>query len=298
MGARILDGRQVAQSRRDRLEKDIANYKSMTGTVPGLATVLVGDDPASEVYVGNKRKASTQAGIRDFHRRLPAGASQAEVKAVLADLAAESDVSGILLQLPLPAGLDPTPLLEVIPAEKDVDGLTAASVALLTQGLPGLRPCTPSGVIALLDATGVEMEGKQAVVVGRSELVGRPLAQLLLQRHATVTIAHSRTTDLPGITCGADILVVAAGVPGLIGAEHVKKDAIVIDVGIHRTRGGLVGDVKFDEVEEIASWITPVPGGVGPMTITMLLENTFTAHKMQKEATVGIAASPMVSHHE
>lgn len=250
--------------------------------VPGLATILVGEDPASAVYVANKRRAVREAGMRDFHRSLPAEATQQEVAAVIDELAADPAVSGILLQLPLPKGLDPAALIERIPVGKDVDGLTTLSAGLLARGAPGLRPCTPSGVIELLDAADVPLRGAHAVVVGRSELVGRPMAQLLLQRDATVTVAHSKTADLAAVTRTADILVVAAGVPGLIGAEHVRPGAVVIDVGIHRTPAGLVGDVRADEVDGVAGRITPVPGGVGPMTIAMLLVNTLRAGLEQR----------------
>jgi methylenetetrahydrofolate dehydrogenase (NADP+)/methenyltetrahydrofolate cyclohydrolase len=244
---------------------------------PGLATILVGDDPASAVYVASKRRAVTQAGMRDLHQSLPGDARQDQVAAVIDELAADPAVAGILLQLPLPAGLDSSPLIDRIPAGKDVDGLTTASAGLLARGEPGLRPCTPSGVIELLDAAGVPIAGSHAVVVGRSALVGKPMAQLLLQRHATVTVAHSRTRDLAAVTRTADILIAAAGVPGLIGAEYVKAGAAVIDVGIHRTPDGLVGDVRAAEVDGIAKWLTPVPGGVGPMTIAMLMYNTLKA---------------------
>lgn len=281
----ILDGKRIADARRHHLSQHIAQYAANTGTTPGLATILVGKDPASEVYVRNKREASRRAGIRDIHRHLPGDVSQNEVAAVLGDLATDNAVSGILLQLPLPAGLDASSLLELIPSHKDVDGLTTQSAGLLARALPGLRPCTPSGIVAMLDDVGIELSGKHAVVVGRSELVGRPVSHLLLQRDATVTIAHSRTSNLSTITREADILVAAAGVPGLIQVGHVKKDAVVVDVGIHRTENGLTGDVAYDEVAQRAAWITPVPGGVGPMTIVMLLENTFKAHKIQMEST-------------
>jgi methylenetetrahydrofolate dehydrogenase (NADP+) / methenyltetrahydrofolate cyclohydrolase len=239
--------------------------------------VLVGDDPASELYVANKRRLAARAGIADLHRRLPATASEADVAAVLDELAADDAVSGVLLQLPLPAGLPAAALVDRIPPEKDVDGLTTVSAGLLARGEPGLRPCTPSGVIRLLDAGGVAFAGARAVVVGRSELVGRPMAQLLLERDATVTIAHSRSKDLARLTREADVLVVAAGVPHLVGAAHVRPGAAVVDVGIHRTPDGLIGDVRAAEVAEVAGALTPVPGGVGPMTIAVLLANTLEA---------------------
>jgi methylenetetrahydrofolate dehydrogenase (NADP+)/methenyltetrahydrofolate cyclohydrolase len=275
--ATVIDGRHIAQEVRERTGRRAADLTARLGARPGLATVLVGDDPASGVYVANKRKAAVAAGIEDFHHHLAADASEAEVAAVLDELAGDDRVSGILLQLPLPAHLDTTRLIERIPPGKDVDGLTTLGQGLLAQGRPGLRPCTPSGVIELLDSAGVEIAGSHAVVVGRSILVGKPMAQLLLGRDATVTVAHSRTRDLAAITGQADILVAAAGVPRIVTAKHVKPGAAVIDVGIHRTDAGLVGDVAHDDVASVAGWITPVPGGVGPMTIAMLLSNTVTA---------------------
>ena len=274
----IIDGKAVARAVRDRVAARVAElYPSPRDAVPGLATLLVGDDPASAVYVASKRRAVVEAGMRDLHRALRAEATQEEVAAVIDEVAADPAVSGILLQLPLPKGLDSAALIDRIPPEKDVDGLTTISAGLLVRGERGLRPCTPSGVIELLDAAGIPIDGAHAVVVGRSDLVGKPMAQLLLQRDATVTIAHSRTRDLSTITRTADILVAAAGVPGLVGAEHVKPGAAVIDVGIHRTETGLVGDVGTGQLDGVAGWITPVPGGVGPMTIAMLMENTLKA---------------------
>jgi methylenetetrahydrofolate dehydrogenase (NADP+)/methenyltetrahydrofolate cyclohydrolase len=273
MSANIIDGAAVAKRVRAEVARDVSAFDRP----PGLATLLVGDDPASAVYVRNKRRACTQAGLRDLHRHLPAGVRQAELTAVIEELAADPGVTGILLQLPLPPHLDAGALIAGIPPHKDVDGLTEASAGRLAQGRPGLRPCTPSGVMALLDDQGTELAGVEAAVVGRSDLVGKPQAQLLLERHATVTVCHSRTRDLAGTCRRADVLVVAAGVPGLIGADAVKPGATVIDVGIHRVGSGLRGDVDFRAAREIAGAITPVPGGVGPMTIAMLLRNTVTA---------------------
>lgn len=277
MSARMIDGTAVAAKVREEVSARVRDYCARTGRVPGLATVLVGEDPASGVYVARKRRLATEVGIADLHRQLPAGAAAADIAAVLDELAHDEAVSGTLLQLPLPNRMVSAPLVERIPTWQDVDGLTTLSAGLLARGEPGLRPCTPSGVMRLLRETGVELEGCEVVVVGRSELVGRPMAQLLLEAHATVTTAHSRTQDLARVTRRADVLVVAAGVPGLIGAEHVAPGATVIDVGIHRTKGGLVGDVRSAEVIEVASALTPVPGGVGPMTIAMLLSNTIDA---------------------
>jgi methylenetetrahydrofolate dehydrogenase (NADP+) / methenyltetrahydrofolate cyclohydrolase len=273
INTQLIDGKAIARRVRDQVAEDVA----ASGLRPGLATILVGDDPASAVYVSSKRKAVREAGMVDLHRSLPADVTQAQVAAVIDELAADPACSGILLQLPLPPHLDPNPLIDRIPAGKDVDGLTTRSAGLLARGEQGLRPCTPSGVMELLDAEGVKLRGAHAVVVGRSALVGHPMSEMLQQRDATVTIAHKPTLDLPSVTRVADILVVATGVQGLIGAEHVKPGATVIDVGIHRTEHGLVGDVRTAELMGIAERITPVPGGVGPMTIAMLMVNTLRA---------------------
>jgi methylenetetrahydrofolate dehydrogenase (NADP+) / methenyltetrahydrofolate cyclohydrolase len=277
MTAAVMDGRRAAAAVRAQTASRAAAFLERAGYQPGLATVLVGDDPASRVYVANKRKSAAAVGIADFHRHLDAGAGSARIASVLEDLAEDPRVAGILLQLPLPAGIDPGGLIDLIPAEKDVDGLTTASQGLLARGRPGLRPCTPSGVIELLRAAQVPLAGTEAVVVGRSELVGRPMAQLLLREDATVTVAHSRTRCLADVTRRADVLVVAAGIPGLIGPEHVKAGAAVVDVGIHRVESGLVGDVRSADVGQVAAHLSPVPGGVGPLTIAMLLANTVTA---------------------
>ncbi len=281
MAARIIDGRAIAAQVRARVADEVSAEVERTGRTPGLATILVGDDPASAIYVANKRKACHEAGIADYHRHLPADSSQAEVAGVIEDGNADPAVNGILLQLPLPPGLDAAALTGLISPDKDVDGLTPISAGRLTQGTPGLRPCTPLGVIELLDSERVELEGAEAVVVGRSDLVGKPLAALLLARNATVTICHSRTRDLAAVCSRADVLVAAVGRPRLLGAEHVKPGATVIDVGMNRTESGLCGDVDFDAVLEQAWAITPVPGGVGPMTIAMLLSNTLAAARMQ-----------------
>lgn len=282
MTAQVIDGKAIAARLRARLADEIREFTAETGTVPGLATVLVGNDPASEVYVGSKRRQAAAAGIADHHVHLDGDVSDDEIAETIRRLADDDAVSGILLQLPLPGGRDAAPLIDLIPAAKDVDGLTTLSAGLLARGKPGLRPCTPSGVIELLDASGIGIAGARAVVIGRSELVGAPLAQLLIQRDATVSVAHSRTVDLPGLTRSADILVAAAGRPGLVTAEHVRPGAAVIDVGIHRTPDGLRGDVDYAGVAEVAGWITPVPGGVGPMTIAMLLRNTLLAARLQR----------------
>jgi methylenetetrahydrofolate dehydrogenase (NADP+)/methenyltetrahydrofolate cyclohydrolase len=280
--ARVVDGTAVARQVREEVGRGVEKLVAEGGTAPGLATVLIGDDPASEVYVRNKRRLCVEAGMQDLHRHLPGDVDQASAAALVDELAADPQVSGILLQLPTPRHLDSDALIARIPAEKDVDGLTTSNAGLLAQGRPGLRPCTPAGVMTLLDEYDVPLAGAEAVVVGRSVLVGRPMAQLLLGRNATVTVCHSRTRDLPGVCRRADVLVVAAGMRGLVGRDAVKPGAIVIDVGIHRGDDGLVGDVEFDAVAEVAGAITPVPGGVGPMTIAMLLSNTLVAARVQQ----------------
>jgi len=278
----VIDGKAHAQRVRDALAGEVARFTEQAGAPPGLATVLVGDDPASDVYVSNKQRACAAAGIAGFDHRLAPDAPADEVATLLRALDADPAVSGILLQLPLPEHLDARALTELIGPAKDVDGLTAASAGALAQGRPGLRPCTPTGVMELLDAHDVALEGAEAVVLGRSTLVGRPLALLLLERHATVTVCHSRTADLESVCARADVLVAAVGVPRLVGVGHVKPGATVIDVGINRGPDGLVGDVDFDAVAERAGLITPVPGGVGPMTIAMLLRNTLAAARAQQ----------------
>lgn len=248
-----------------------------------LATVLVGEDGPSQRYVRNKHAQAAKAGLRSRNEVLPAGAGQSAVEAIVGELAGDSAVHGILVQSPLPAGYDEEAILDVIPADKDVDGLTTASLGRLVRGLPGLVGCTPLGVMRLLEHYGVETIGRRAVVVGRSMLVGVPLALLLARKgvDATVTIAHSRTADLVDVCREADILVAAAGQPRMITADHVKPGATVIDVGISRTDAGIIGDVDFESVQAVASAITPMPGGTGPMTIACLLENTVSAARLQ-----------------
>jgi methylenetetrahydrofolate dehydrogenase (NADP+) / methenyltetrahydrofolate cyclohydrolase len=280
--ARSIDGMAVARRVREDVARGVEKLVAAGGVAPGLATVLVGDDPASEVYVRNKRRLSVEAGMQDLHRHLPGDVDQATAAALVDELAADPAVSGILLQLPTPKHLDADALIARIPAAKDVDGLTTANAGLLAQGRLGLRPCTPAGVMTLLEEYDVPLSGAEAVVVGRSVLVGKPMAQLLLAQNATVTICHSRTRDLAEVCRRADVLVVAAGIPGIVGADAVKPGATVIDVGIHRGENGLRGDVEFDEVVEVAGALTPVPGGVGPMTIAMLLANTLTAARAQQ----------------
>jgi methylenetetrahydrofolate dehydrogenase (NADP+)/methenyltetrahydrofolate cyclohydrolase len=269
----IIDGKQVAAEVRERVRAEVAEL----GFKPGLATVLVGDDPASQVYVRNKRAQTEEAGMESFHHDLPADVTQDEVADLLRALNDDPAVNGILLQLPVPPQVDQDEMLALIDPLKDVDGLTTVNAGLLVQGREGLVPCTPSGVMELLRVAGVELRGAEAVVVGRSILVGKPLAQLLLAEDATVTHCHSRTRDLAEVCRRADVLIAAVGVPHLVNGEMVKEGAVVIDVGINRTEHGLVGDVDFDSVKHKAAAITPVPGGVGPMTIAMLLANTVQA---------------------
>jgi methylenetetrahydrofolate dehydrogenase (NADP+)/methenyltetrahydrofolate cyclohydrolase len=281
MAAKLIDGKAVAQEVRAEIKRDVAAWVEEGHEPPGLATVLVGDDPASALYVGSKQKASAEVGIQGFDHRLPQDASHDEVEAILKDLAADPRVSGILLQLPTPPQVDGASLAAQIPPGKDVDGLTPISAGLLVQGRPGLRPCTPSGILELLRRHDVELQGAEAVVVGRSDLVGRPVSSLLLHANATVTICHSRTRDLAEVCRRADVLVAAVGQPGLVQGDWIKPGATVIDVGSPK------GDVDFDAAAERAGLITPVPGGVGPMTIAMLLRNTLLAAQAAGRQPVG-----------
>ncbi len=280
----IIDGKAVAADVRARVAEDVRAFVDEHGFQPGLATVLVGDDPASHVYVRNKRKASEDVGIASIHHELPADTSQEELADLLMSLNEDEAVSGILLQLPVPPQIDGDAMTSLIDPLKDVDGLTPLSAGRLFQGLEGLVPCTPAGVMELLRVAGAELRGADAVVIGRSKLVGKPVAALLLAANATVTQCHSKTRDLAAVCRRADVLVAAAGVPRIVKADMVREGAIVIDVGIHRTDDGLVGDVDFESVKDIAAAITPVPGGVGPMTIAMLLSNTVKAAHMQVAA--------------
>jgi methylenetetrahydrofolate dehydrogenase (NADP+)/methenyltetrahydrofolate cyclohydrolase len=277
MAARVIDGKAVAAAVKARVKVDVAAFEAEYGRTPALATVLVGEDPASQVYIGGKRKASGEVGIRSVHHGLDAATRQEELEELVAALNADDDVDGILVQLPLPDHLDPERVVGMIDPAKDVDGLTPVNAGLLAHGTPGLVSCTPAGVMELLAHEGVELEGLDAVVVGRSKLVGVPAARLLLLANATVTMCHSRTKDLDGVCAHADVLVAAVGVPRLLGAAAIKPGAVVIDVGINRLEEGLVGDVDYEPAAEVASAITPVPGGVGPMTIAMLLHNTLQA---------------------
>jgi methylenetetrahydrofolate dehydrogenase (NADP+)/methenyltetrahydrofolate cyclohydrolase len=275
MAARVIDGKAVAASLREQVAREVAEFAAEHGAPPGLATVLIGDDPASEIYVSSKRRVSGELGIQSFHHPLPASVTEAEVLELIDALNADDAVSGILCQLPVPDHLNGAVITNRIDPDKDVDGLTVANAGRLALGLPGLRPCTPAGVMVLLD--GVPLEGAEAVVIGRSNLFGKPMAQLLLGANATVTMCHSRTRDLPAVCRRADILIAAVGRDRMVKADWVKPGAVVIDVGMNRSADGLHGDVDFDAVQEVASAITPVPGGVGPMTIACLMQNTLLA---------------------
>jgi methylenetetrahydrofolate dehydrogenase (NADP+)/methenyltetrahydrofolate cyclohydrolase len=277
MTAAIIDGAAVSSRVREEVAAGVADLVARGGPVPGLATVLVGSDPASQVYVRNKNQATEKAGMRSFHHELPATTPQAELDELIGGLNDDPAVHGILVQSPLPAGLDEQRAFALVSPHKDVDGFHPWNVGQLALGRPGLRSCTPAGVMELLRDRGVELVGADAVVIGRSNIVGKPLSMMLLAEHCTVTVMHSRTRDLPAKARRADILVAAIGRPRFVTADMVKPGAVVIDVGINRTDDGLVGDVDFGPVSEVASAITPVPGGVGPMTIAMLLRNTLDA---------------------
>jgi len=280
MTATLIDGKASATALRAQLARDVASFTAEHGRPPGLATVLIGDDAGSQVYVAGKQRACAEVGIRGFDHRLAADTPRAAVVGLLDELNADPDVSGILCQLPVPAHLDGVELTNRIVADKDIDGLTVASAGRLALGLPGLRPCTPTGVLLLLAAHGVELTGAEAVVIGRSNLFGKPMGQMLLAANATVTTCHSRTADLAATSRRADVLIAAAGVPHLVKGDWVKSGAVVIDVGMNRLERGLTGDVDFAAASEVAGAITPVPGGVGPMTIASLLRNTLQAAEL------------------
>lgn len=280
MPAQIIDGKTLAQTIREGIAEEVRLLEKDTGVKPGLAAVLVGDDPASAVYVKNKRIACEKAGLYPQEHRLSASTTQEALLKLIQQLNVDPRIHGILVQLPLPQGIDSQAILQAVSPEKDVDGFHPVNVGRLVGGEPVFIPCTPKGVLQMIDSTGQDITGKRAVVIGRSNIVGKPVAMLLLHRHATVTICHSRTKDLPGVAREADILIAAIGKPLFVTPDMVKEGAIVIDVGINRLADGkLVGDVDFDRVKERAGWITPVPGGVGPMTIAMLLQNTLESAK-------------------
>jgi len=280
MSARIIDGKAIAEEVRQEVREEVARLKER-GILPGLAVILVGDDPASKTYVRNKERACKDVGIHSEVYRLPADTPEQEVLRLIGELNGRSDISGILLQHPVPGHIDERRCFDAISPDKDVDGFHPVNQGRLLIGEECFVPCTPRGIIHLLDKTGVDLKGKRAVVVGRSNIVGKPVAILLLSRHATVTICHSRTQDLAAETRAADVLVVAMGRARAIRGDMIKPGAVVIDVGVNAEDGKLVGDVDFESAQEVASAITPVPGGVGPMTIAMLLKNTVEAARRQ-----------------
>jgi len=284
--AEIIDGKALAKQMQVEMTEKVKSMQAQVGRSPGLAVLMVGDNPASAAYVRNKELACTRVGIRSFGKHFPATANQIELEQVIKELNADPNVDGILVQLPLPDHLDAIALINQIDPNKDADGLHPYNMGKLMRGEEGLQSCTPAGVMELLKNANIQIAGKTAVVIGRSILVGKPIAIMLLEANATVIMAHSRTEDLKAIALNADILVVAVGRPQMITAEMVKPDAVVIDVGINRItdyegKSTLVGDVDFDSVKAIASQITPVPGGVGPMTVTMLLHNTIWSYCRQ-----------------
>jgi methylenetetrahydrofolate dehydrogenase (NADP+) / methenyltetrahydrofolate cyclohydrolase len=280
MAAKIIDGKAVGARVRAEVAADVERFVAEHGRPPGLATILVGDDPASAVYVNGKQKACAEVGIHGFDHRLPADAPEDDVIALIERLNADDEVNGILCQLPVPDHMDGVKLTGLVDPVKDVDGLTPISVGLLSLGREGLRSCTPEGVMLLLAEAGARLEGAEAVVIGRSNLFGKPMAQLLLEANATVTTCHSRTRDLPAVCRRGDVLIAAVGRARMVKRDWVKPGAIVIDVGLNRLEDGLAGDVAFDEVSEVAGAITPVPGGVGPMTVACLLRNTVKAARI------------------
>lgn len=289
----LLDGKAVAAHRRARLAEEVGEFRAKSGRVPGLAVILVGDNPASHIYVRNKIKACEEAGIASFHIPLAATVTQEELHREIEKLNTRNDVDGILVQLPLPKGLNETAALETIVPHKDPDGLTSGNLGVLLAGRKRVAPCTPFGVMKILEHFKIPLEGKKAVVVGRSNIVGKPMALLLMEANATVTLAHSKTKDLANVTRDAEIVVVAAGQPRFLGRDAFAKDSVVVDVGIHRVpdaeslliggkKSSICGDVRYEELLGHVRAVTPVPGGVGPMTIQMLLENTLTLSKLRR----------------
>lgn len=278
--ANIINGRQISKD----IKNEIKEVVSKLPTQPALAVVLVGEDPASQVYVNNKKKACEEVGIRSVAHELPADTPEEDIINLIIEMNNDPSINGILVQLPLPSHVDEEKVLLTIQPEKDADGFHPFNVGMLSIGNPTLPSCTPAGIIELIERSGVEIEGKECVVLGRSNIVGKPVAQLLLNKHGTVTVCHSRTKDIASVAKRADILVAAVGVPEMVTKDFIKEGAVVIDVGIHRNENNkLTGDVKYDEVEPIAGYITPVPGGVGPMTIAMLMKNTLRAYQAQNK---------------
>jgi methylenetetrahydrofolate dehydrogenase (NADP+)/methenyltetrahydrofolate cyclohydrolase len=280
--SKILDGKAVSANLRAKVKTQVEEL-SAQGISVGLAVILVGENPASKIYVANKKKACEEAGIKSFEYTMDESTTEEELIALIKTLNAQENVNGILCQLPLPPHIDEQSVIAAISPEKDVDAFCVSNVGRIMIGDYDFLPCTPAGIIEILDYYGIEIEGKNCVVIGRSNIVGKPMAMLLLHRNGTVTVCHSKTKNLADITKNADILVSAVGKAGFVTADMVKKGAVVIDVGMNRTDGKLCGDVCFEEVAEIADYITPVPGGVGPMTISVLLKNTLTAAKRQNE---------------
>jgi len=289
VSAEIMDGKAISKEIQAEIAVEVAQFTQSSGVTPCLAAVLVGDDPASEVYVRNKHRACERVGIASQMHKLPTSTTEEELLELIAELNSSTDVHGILVQLPLPEGIDTLRVLDAVNPHKDVDAFHPENVGLISQGRPRFLPCTPHGVQQIIDRCGIEMTGKHAVIVGRSDIVGKPMSMLLTARNstrgpqaanATVTICHSRTKDLAAVCRTADVIIAAIGVAEFITADMVKPGAVIIDVGINRTEKGLVGDVDFDGVSEVASHITPVPGGVGPLTVTMLMYNTLEAAKL------------------
>ena len=277
---KLIDGKKLAREMRTKIKQDVDGYKQQTGKEIGLAVVLVGEDPASQVYVRNKIKACEEVGIRSYAYYLDAGTAQARVEELIKSLAVDNKINGILVQLPLPGHLDSKKILELIPYAKDVDGFSAENIGRLCMNEPCLVACTPNGVMKMFESEGISLSGKNAVVIGRSNIVGKPMAMLLTNANATVTLCHSKTADLKEKCLSADIVVAAIGKTKFITADMIKQGALVIDVGMNRDENGkLCGDVDFENVKEKCSYITPVPGGVGPMTITMLMYNTYLSAK-------------------
>ena len=288
MTAKILDGKAIAKQIQAEIKTEVAAFVEQSGVTPTLAAVLVGEDPASQVYVRNKERACKRAGLNSQLHRMSSDSTTEQVLAKVNALNDDPSVHGILVQLPLPEQVDSLLVLDAVDWRKDVDAFHPTNVGLISQGRPRFLPCTPHGIVQMLHRSGVTTEGKNVCVIGRSDIVGKPMALMLVQRssamgsemaNATVTMCHSRTPDLPSVTRQADIVIAAVGRANFVTADMVKPGAVVVDVGINRTDDGLVGDVDFEAVSEIASWITPVPGGVGPLTVTMLLRNTFSAAK-------------------
>ena len=282
MAARIINGKEIAERIKEEIKNEALAFAEKHGRKPGLAVVLVGDDPASAIYVRNKSLACEKCEIRSLEYRLPASASQEEVAQTVKEVAANDLVDGMIVQLPLPKHINEKEILSLVPAEKDADGFSAQNAGNLLLGGECLSACTPQGIMELIKSTGVDICGKHAVVVGRSNIVGKPVAVMLLENNATVTVCHSKTQNIADFTKSADILVVAVGKKEFIKGDMVKPGAVVIDVGMNRVDGKLYGDVEFSSVSEVASFITPVPGGVGPMTVTMLLKNTLKAASREK----------------